>query len=274
MLSSKRVRIVLLVLAVLAIVSNIWFFRAANNSSKAKKTGGLPTIIPPEGYCFNNTQGKILGDPDRAIRDGHRLYELMTIYKSRHNTFAALGFVLDRDYVDNPRAYGFKDRMDAAQWSHNPDAKYSDAFHNEPNPEQHPAFRIVPTRPDGSKLFANRIAGKRDVLAFSDFYFFSNECVFPDGRSTKNPIGFYLVLWEDGEVTKVPHDQVRYARPQRASFDVCFPGQAGVPEAVYTHEEAKTHTLPPNKDGSNPNTVESAESKQIIAEAMKGIPKK
>jgi hypothetical protein len=72
------------------------------------------------------------------------------------------------------------------------------------------------------------------------------------------------VIWEDGEITKVPHDQVRYTYPQRAPYGECFPGQAGVPKQTYTYEDRKSHILPLNKDGSNPNVEISDEAAKTI----------
>ena len=271
MSKDHRLRIVLFTSAILAILFNVWFFRPPTTLSTRN---GPPQVIPPEGYCFNDTHGKILGDPERTIRDGYELYRQMGVYKSRKGVLPPTDIQLSDDTYQNPSAYGFKSNMDAARWGRNPDMKNADLYKSLPEPESMRPFHIAATRPDGSRRFGAKITGNRDILAFSDIYFFRNECMFKDGHYTKKPVGFYLVLWEDGEITKVPHDQVRYVRPQRAPYGECFPGQAGTPEITYTYEEAKIHTLSMKRDGSNPNAAMSGEAKQIIAEALKGTPKK
>ena len=269
---TNRLRAVLFTTTIIAILFNIWYFRPQEVEPSHGRKGIPPRIIPPEGFCFNDTGGKVLGNPERAIKDAHELYRLMSVYKSRHGEFPPTDSHLFNDAYTIPTTYGFANALDAAKWGINPDMKYADIYHNQRNPEQNSAFRMASTRPDGSKRFGTKEPKKRDVLAFSEVYFFRNECVFPDGRSTKNPVGFYIVIWEDGEVAKVPHDKVRYARPQRSTYDQCFPSQAGLPEATYTHEEAKMHTAPLGTAGADATVQMSAEAKRIIAEATKGIP--
>ncbi len=195
----------------------------------------------------------------------------MCVYRSRHGTLPVTDGEQLFDIIYNFPVYGFKGREDYGLSSQNPDLQYSDMYKDHPNLDARSAFVTCPTRPDGTKRTLPKKAGERDVLVFTGIYFHANECVFPKGRTTKNPVGFYIMLWEDGEVTKVDHDAVRYTYPQRAIMPECFPGQGGIPQTTYTFEERKRHILPLNKDGSNPNVVESEESKQIIAEAIKGI---
>ncbi len=86
-----------------------------------------------------------------------------------------------------------------------------------------------------------------------------------------SPAGFYLVLWEDGEIARVSPDQVRYMSPRLTTYRECFPGQGGVPAQTYTYQEAIDHTLPLNHDGSNPNVKfsDSTKSSQYVPSQKK-----
>lgn len=264
-LEKKNFRVVIFVLAVLAIGLNIWLFMPRRDiANDVVESGRPPLVIPPEGFAPNDTGGKIPGNPDKTVQDMKRLYQYMRVFKKRHGRFPNNNVMpdLDTDMKSHLAAYGLDPRADVNILFRNTDIKYSDLYKNLPNAENADPMLQPGQRPDGTPVGSAKVAGTRDVLAFCNLYFHRNERVFSNRRNVSNPVGFYIVLWEDGQVEKISWDKVRFARPQRGPFDECFPGQAGVPQEAYEYEEAKTHTLPLKADGSNPNVGKANEAQK------------
>lgn len=80
-------------------------------------------------------------------------------------------------------------------------------------------------------------ADTRDVLAMTDIYFHKNTRYPPTGAPSWNPVGFFLVLWDDGEVTRVPYDKVLRSNLPGGAQMYAFPGQAGVPSTAVKFSE-------------------------------------
>lgn len=232
-------RALLLISVIAAILFGVFWFRSPSGVrlAEARETAGTPDTIPPEGYCFNDTKGEVPGNPERAVRAMELLYQKMLVYKRLHGRFPNNDIRprLAEDMMKNTQEYGLDNPRQASLLFRNPDMKNADLYRTFPEPVAVDPFLRPGKRPDGKPVGAPKPAGTRDVLAFSNIYFFRNECVFPDHRITRNPVGFYLVLWEDGQVEKVPHDQVRYTYPQPGPFAECFPGQAGVPMQTFAY---------------------------------------
>lgn len=165
-------------------------------------------------------------------------------------------YTLAKGIKSNLDIFGFKNRMAVDLSFRNHDTIFADESYKEDPEVIIPPFVICDTRPDGTKIESSMPSEKRNVLAFSKIYFYHDSTVFPDGKTTQNPTGFYLVLWEDGEVTKVPHDKVRFVHPQRTgSYAECFPGQEGIPANMYTNAERWKKAKPLRPNGTNPNVL-------------------
>lgn len=141
-----------------------------------------------------------------------------------------------------PQSYGFSDAREASFVLHNPDSKYADAEPARRFPKTFVPYYIPKTRPDGSAIGDPKPTGTRDVLVLTRLYYHENRRVFSGHRSTSNPVGFYIVLWDNGQVEKVSYDQVLYV-PQgsyvprgSSSFTNAFPGQAGVPKNFLSYD--------------------------------------
>jgi hypothetical protein len=76
----------------------------------------------------------------------------------------------------------------------------------------------------------------RDVLSYTSIYFSGKKDV-DDG--VDGPWGYYVVLWDDGRVDKIPYDLVTYSLEQ-LGLSVSFPRSAGIPNNSLTYAEQLT----------------------------------
>ncbi len=257
MKTTDRWRIALFAVTIAAIGFNIWFFRPPDPvAERPTKVGDIPDPIPPEGYCMNQRFKNVKLNPDKTIQQMRDFYKRMNIYKSRHGIMPTSYGMIRGDIKQNPSLYGYKDFKEAVLSNYNADVYVSDSHFTEDTKTIIQAYRVCELRPDGTKIGSPHALGTRDVLAFSNIYHFGDVCLFPNGKSTGNPTGFYLLLWEDGEVSRVPFDQVRYVYPQiEGAGAECFPGQTGVPTTTYTASEWSLKIKSLRPDGTNPNVI-------------------
>jgi hypothetical protein len=58
-----------------------------------------------------------------------------------------------------------------------------------------------------------------------------------NGIRVPHPTGFYVVLWEDGQVEKIPCEEVLWAPMGNNSYLPAFRNQAGVPKHALTQKQ-------------------------------------
>jgi len=214
-------------------------------------TSPLLNAPPSSGRAENDTGGKVPGNPDQTIANIHKIYAAIGVYRQRHgnkyppNVSALMDDIL-ADCIAQPpgQAYGFKDGKNAREYLKesvslflNPDSRYADdpvARHSLSNVV---AYIMTDKRPDGTLIGDALASGKRDVLLSTDIYVHQNSVIYPKAHSTTNPVGFYVVLWNDGVVQKVPYDQILYVPKGDGDFTHAFPGQAGVPSNALTYDQ-------------------------------------
>jgi len=186
--------------------------------------------LPPQAYQEFHPNG-IPGHPDQTIRQMKRLYSAMKCYSGRHNGQPAstdvTGFI--SDIYANTNAYGFRDRGAAKNLLSNADCIYSDDVNVRRQAQNFFPYFMPSTRPDGSSITGTRQADTRDVLAYTDLYFHSN--LTWNARHTaakQHPMGFFIVLWDNGAISRVPYEQTVFQPQSERRWVLGFPGQAGV----------------------------------------------
>ena len=163
--------------------------------------------------------------PATAVAKLKRLYPLIEIYRQRHGGDfpATRPNGLEVDMSNHPHAYGLRDQGAGNFW------QAAQFFGNRMttdtgDPAYDVSYFILGKRPNGAPVGSPKPTGTRDVYAYTD------------QRS-----GFYLVLWDNGQVEKVPasealsvpmYDPIAYGTSAAAGTDnrqIAFPGQAGLP---------------------------------------------
>lgn len=209
-------------------------------------------------------QAPVPGNPVRGIQGLQCLYGLIQTYRNAHGGAYPHGLPLD--LARHPQDYGLADQGFAANLRavsrllSNPDTQFSD-FAPAASPSARQVYArtsipyfILPKRPDGASMGDPKPAGTRDVLAWTDIYVHRN---IRDSKVV-NPLGFYLVLWDDGVVEKVPYNRIlsvpqgpiarelesgiSYAQAFHTpgQYTSGFRGQAGVPSYAVTYDELRT----------------------------------
>ncbi len=199
-----------------------------------------------EGSAPYDTGGKIPGHPNQGLEDLAQVYGIIKTYRLRHEgKYPSDTAEIIRELARNALQYGFQNLSGADPVFTNPDTRYADAYSKTP-PEQANQiwiYQVIGKRFDGTPQGGPKPLGTRDVLAQTHIYFHRNIRNLEDQASTINPVGFYLVLWDDGQVDKIPYDQLLYAPDARGGYVHTFPGQAGVGPDILTHDEYYTRLV-------------------------------
>ena len=183
-----------------------------------------------------DTKGLMLGNPQNAVEDFTRLFGAFNIFRQRHQGKPPVdASYLLSDVLDSLESYGFKDRQDARSIFYNPDTQFSDNANDRKVWSRLCKYIMSDVRPDGTPWGGPKAAGTDDVVAWTSLYVHSNFKLLAPGKGSKNPVGVYVVLWEDGKVTQVPYDQVLFAPTQDNMLSIAFPSQAGVSSDCLTY---------------------------------------
>ena len=219
------------------------------------KTMAQPPESPEQEPDYY-TGDKVPGDPANEVKIMQRYYQCVQIYRKNHggsypNEKGAVGFLFD-EIEKHPTDYGFgetksiQDLQKVIRTFVNPDTKYADHLgHVDPDKVSVILTQMHKQRWDGAAFGSPKPEGTRDVLAETSLYFHPNWPGLKQTGRPANPVGFYIVLWDDGEIEKIPYDQVLYATtidkdyPDDISYQVVFRGEAGLPWDTVTYQEAK-----------------------------------
>ncbi len=195
-------------------------------------------IVLKRGGSSRGSDGKVLGNPENAASDFRRLYVCFNVYQKRHNGRHP-GSLIDivNDVASAKEQYGFTTMDQVAQLLANPDTRFlSDPNLRRLNPC---VYEVRDKRFNGQPVGSPRPNGQRDALTWTSLYYFENAQInWGDvNSSTMNPAGFYLVLWDDGQIEKVPFSKTLWVPQGSNNWVVAFPGQAGLPKSAKTFDE-------------------------------------
>ncbi len=97
-------------------------------------------------------------------------------------------------------------------------------------------------RPNGSPIGSVKPRGTRDVIAYTNIYFYQNSYKNKSGSYVNNPIGYYLYIDENEVIEKTPYDlMVRF--PINGGLSLAFPTQPFVPIDSITYAEFWADTI-------------------------------
>ena len=190
------------------------------------------------------TGNKIPGDINNGINHLKQVYKYIQIYRARHegNYQDKRGMVL-HDMLNNPQPYGFQNNEEVVVALSNPDVQYDDLSFMRINPQRRVASAILASRPNGAPIGSIKPQGTKDVLAYITTYYHKNPPRTGSEQDVANPIGFYLALYDDGTVAKIPYDEATSVyeiidlNSNKLRLSLAFPDQAGVPYNTLSYEE-------------------------------------
>jgi hypothetical protein len=183
-----------------------------------------PSVNTRDNRKPYDTGGKIPGNAALTSRSLQQLYGVIRIYRTRH--LGQYPLHLHELEVEASEGSVYPVNLTSLKSS---DCRFSDSTATRAEATGYP-FVLSYSRPNGTLIGSKPKDGHRDVLAYSALY--ARQNIRYDQQSRRyeaNPIGFYLVLWDNGAVTRVPFDE-RLFVPNGDSWEIAFPGQAGVPK--------------------------------------------
>lgn len=229
--SNRRARGLLLVALICCI--SLYIVKQRRNTATASISHQ-----PPPDY---DTHGLVPGNVENARTDLKRIYQSIQIFYKQHSRYPQDPFDLINAAARDPQAYGFSRGKDAIEMFHNPDTKYSDNYFSRNNPDKVLSYQMQSKRYDGTALGSAKAPGTRDVLAWTEIYAHANSTAEKNkegkevGRNI-HPVGYYMVLWDDGSIEQVPYDKQLLAPVGKNDWHLAFPGQAGLPSDTLTYE--------------------------------------
>jgi hypothetical protein len=162
-------------------------------------------FIPAEAE--NDTGGKVLGNVQNAVEDFKELYKFIHIYRERQGQYPAASDLI-RDMHEIPDAYGYRNFREADSVFLNPDTRFSDLGQGLKGSREPSPYIFLNKRPDGTPIGGAKQPGRKDLLAYTNIYIYHNNRYPKNKPSTSNPVGFYVMLWDDGTITQVPYDKI------------------------------------------------------------------
>jgi hypothetical protein len=189
----------------------------------------------PPGVYY--TGDKVPGDPKNGETILKRIYACFQTYLRLHQgKYPDQPFGLTTDVFARPAEYGFVDFSDVSKHLINPDNQFDDNPLIRRRPQQKITIAVIDKRPDGQLTGSAKPPGTRDVLAYTSTYYHKNGFPFKKSDRIGNPVGFYMVLWDDGEIERIDYDRVGFAFTTEGMHTV-FPKQAGVPATTISYQE-------------------------------------
>jgi hypothetical protein len=202
--------------------------------SKLDQATQQAPVLPIDVTEPYDTRGRIQGEINNGFEDLIQIYKLITKYRERHHGVYPINTSeLMRDALVNAKDYGFRSYTEISEILLNPDT----VFLPETDPKVYVPYIVGNTRLDDTSFNSPKFHGARDALAYTSIYMQSNTRLLPSGRNALNPVGYYLVLWDDGQVEKIAYDQLLKVTANGKHFFTAFPGQAGVPYDALTYDE-------------------------------------
>jgi hypothetical protein len=199
---------------------------------------GWRSGLPAAGLPDNDTRGKVPGDPNSATSQAAKLYKNVQRYRSYHQgNYPSNAAVLIVDVMNNYKQYGYKSQQDVDKDFKSNDSKYSDNAAARQNPQSFIPWIICSERPDGEPLSAAKQPGTRDVVAYNALYYHQEIRHFNGTRDTMQPVGFYVVVWDDGQVESIPFEKTLFVQRKGTNRTYMgFPGQTGIPSTALPYD--------------------------------------
>ena len=194
--------------------------------------------LPANGVAENDTQNGIPGKPSETMAKAAVIFKNIETYRRSHGgKYPADAAAMIGDAVNNFGQYSQASGQDALHIYESADNRYSD------DPRKRASESVIPwvicaERPDGGSLNDPKPPATKDVLAYTSLYYHEQIRRFNGLKDTVRPVGFYIVVWDDGRVERIPYQDVLYVlRPGTNQTYKGFSGEAGVPPTALTFAE-------------------------------------
>jgi hypothetical protein len=243
-------------ISVIIILIGFLIFNQNRKSDERSQRHVYKSTIP-FGVPINDTEGKILGNPQNAIDDMKLLMRGTQMYCQEKGIMPGSSRQSARMVIKNYKQLGLSEEPSYDDLIHNPDAIRSDHAKASGIASLGSQVRIAPyaiiqKRPDGSPIDVCRSDNTRktDVVMVTDIYVYKNQTNYHNETTKIKPVGYYVVAWNDGTVETIPHDKILYyAVPgMKNAYSYSFPGQTGLPKETKTYSQVHRFALENGKN--------------------------
>ena len=184
--------------------------------------------IPPWGLVDNPRAIGHPGHPEEVEAAFRRIYPAMIAFRRIHGRLPTPQELED---WSKPLAPGHQ--LTQA------DFKFKDDYLNDGySPLDRHASELMLSyeapRPDGSPKPADPPQGEKDVWLVCMDYAHANIVYTRAGPSLTTPTGFFIVLYSDGSIVRVPYGDVMLSQDADGSLDHVMPGQTGIRKGTKT----------------------------------------
>jgi hypothetical protein len=253
-----------LLLGILCLIGMIIFYQNRKINSDAHTFKDVVINPFPLGVPINDTNGKVPGNPQKAMENMKLLIIGMKYYCRKYGKMPLHPSQAASEIIKNYKELGLKEKPKWDDIYYNPDTLNSDSAKvmqiKKTSNYRMSGYVQMTKRPDGSPIELCNLdtTKKTDVIMVTDTYFFRNQTNFAGERTTMKPTGFYLVAWNDGTVEQVPYDKVLYYRipsppgTRGIARGMGFPGQVGLPAETRTFAEVHKVAIENGKSTKTP----------------------
>ena len=197
----------------------------------------LSTVCSAQEGLTLDTRGHMVGNPINASMDLQAIYKAISTYRSRHEGRYPSSRELSKDLAQKSAIYGYADYFEARKIFTNPDYSLTDKAAPANIVERTWVYELSENRIDGSPMGTVKLSATKDLLAHTSLYFFANISYSTAGAGIMNPTGYYMALWDDGQIEKIPYDEIFYAYLKEQTYKAVFPSQSGVGYEIRTWDE-------------------------------------
>jgi hypothetical protein len=181
-------------------------------------------LVPPTGVKVNQTVGD--GDrPEDVERDFRKIYDAILAFRKATGHLPVRGGGVD--LVEFAKSHPEVDLTEANLTPR--DFTHSDRYASGSRSHFEYMFNLRGGRPFAVPMPAVPKPGERDAWVSTDLFLKRNTVVYPNMTAKSNPTGFYIVLWSDGQIERVPPDGKVFVSESDGLTEY-YAGQAGVPK--------------------------------------------
>lgn len=184
--------------------------------------------IPPWGLVNNPRAIGQPGHPEEVEAAFRRIYPAMIAFRRIHGRLPTPQELED---WSKPIAPGIQ--LTQADFKFKDDY-LSDGYSPLDRHASELTFSYEAPRPDGSPKPADPPPGEKDVWLVCTDYAHSNTIYLRGYSSRETPTGFFIVLYSDGSIVRVPYGDVMMSQDSDGSLDHVMPGQTGIRKGTKT----------------------------------------
>lgn len=178
-----------------------------------------------------NPNSSIAGKPARTEASFKRLYQAIVAFRDANQRLPYAPQELERFAKDHSSKVSLAPDDLTSQ-----DVRLSDEYSHGVRDHLGYVFDLRGPRPNGQDKPAFPKLGEKDAWVSTTVYLRDNARVYPDMSVKAKPSGFYIVLWSDGDIERIPAGKLMWVS-NAGGLEGHYPGQTGIPRNAIPNEK-------------------------------------